>query len=128
MTREIKFRAKRIDDGRWAYGYFVKTPITTEFNCDGQYLDSGGPGRYCIVQDSCAHDIDIKTLGQSTGLHDKKGGEIYEGDILEINLVLKRITKKIVREVEWGVCGFGPKTMGKGKWEIIGNIYQNDQS
>lgn len=81
--REIKFRAKRKDNGRWAYGHLVKTPITTEFNCDGQFLDSGGSGRWCIVQDGVAHEVDVNTVGQFTGHKDRIDNKIYEGDIVQ---------------------------------------------
>lgn len=129
MNREIKFRAKRLDRGMFAYGYFVKTPITTEFNCDGQFLDSG-VGRFCIVQDNVAHEVDINTLGQFTGLLDCNKKEIYEGDIVEING--KRA------EIAWGDAGFYFKDTrlefdqyeladDKGYMKIIGNIYKNPE-
>src|ERR1041385_5775693 len=83
--RQIKFRAKRTDGRGWAYGYFVKTPITAEFNdCHGAFFDSSSAektewaGRYCIVTDwGVAHEVDRNTLGQHTGIRD-----IYEGDII----------------------------------------------
>ena len=83
--REISFRGKRVDNGRWAYGYFVETPITTEFNCDGQFLDSGGKGRYCIVQDNCAHEVDPETVGMFTGIKKLTDGiKLYEGDRIKL--------------------------------------------
>jgi len=61
MEKEIIFRGKRKDNGKWVYGYYIKTPITAEFECDGQFLDSGA-GRHCIVQDGVAHEVDEKTV------------------------------------------------------------------
>jgi uncharacterized phage protein (TIGR01671 family) len=134
MNREIKFRGLIIDSKEWVYGYFVKTPITTEFDCDGQFLDSG-IGRYCIIQDMVAHEVDINTVGQDTGLLDKNGKEIYEGDRLRH---LIRHLNGTIGVVEYDRAGFtviekreeGGKTwnaLNDPQWEIIGNIYQNPE-
>lgn len=118
--RTIKFRGKSIMTGEWFYGnLYVKdttgrTHITT-------------PERGCL-------NINPETVGQFTGIFDKDGKEIYEGDIIRgSNGSINGYECPFKTQIKWlnDGCEFNTPNWGYTDsthyFKVIGNIHDNPE-
>lgn len=127
MKREIKFRGKDKKTGEWLYGNLQVPTIE-------------GVPYFMWDKEKFQCEVETNTIGQFTGLKDKNGKEIYEGDILGCaNPKIKHLVFYNERQGRFMaaldgnleddfvcLCGFDSERWNASK-EIIGNIYDNPE-
>ena len=124
---EIIFRGKRTDNGEWVEGYYLhqRESLTDKNAC---YIAANNGYGFNYIS------VDPSTAGQYTGLTDKNGRKIFEGDIVRYGDTIHRV----VFEQRSGTAYFGLvysqiETLPFGHYqdlkqiEVIGNIYDNPE-
>ena len=124
--REILFRGKHSEKSRWDYGDL--------------YIDHGKAyiGSRDIMHGVRVHgEVIPETVGQYTGLTDKNGTKIFEGDIVKLRLLAAKMEWKGVCEYRNGAFGLSWQYAGEryctfagtcnAEYEVLGNIYDNGE-
>lgn len=133
-----KFRGRNIETGEWVYGHLF-------YFDDGRHFISptgtdvvggygGAPAKYRLESLIC-FEIKPKTLGQSIGLEDKNGAEVFQEDIVrcsrgcphEVVWLQEYAGMYVGGMPAWYLSGLSEGYAWTGEEEVIGNIYDNPE-
>ena len=139
--REILFRGKRVDNGEWEYGDLLHKHYN--FNTKADIVIHNNVMKYKVIPE---------TVGQFTGLTDRNGKKIFDGDLLNgfqypflnanahnyfaevvwfenspaFGLYTHKHPLSAVRGISEGNCYY-MDDFDSSQWEVIGNIHDNPE-
>ena len=132
--REILFRGKDAD-GEWVYGAYLHQTLFYGDPIDKHWIIEHGEFDYDCYY---SHKVIPETVGQYTGLTDKNGTKIFEGDIIQYcgTYPLEVFIEEGHTKIRWfdsatkSKCSqlfFGGNDEAYGEFEVIGNIHDNPE-
>lgn len=136
MMREILFRGKTLS-GKWVEGFFLirkerykgdKTFMSEETIISSGICESSGA--YAERTEVLEDEVIPETVGQFTGLTDKHGAKIFEGDIVLTDGIYG---PEIALMAFYNGCfrpysmNYGYMNVGQDKYLVIGNIHDNPE-
>lgn len=132
--REILFRGKRTDNGEWVEGYYIHRPSAVGISISNPiciWIPAADPDDSTKI-----FEVSTETVSQFTGLYDKNGRKIFEGDIVRTKKYGKVIGHTNVNDYDAFQVVYEPaifrlvnstrgfNLVGQAiDWEVIGNIY-----
>ena len=129
--RKILFRGKRIDNGEWLEGFY-----TASYDYWGDFNHHIETTQH-ETKVSSGYFVDPSTVGQYTGLTDKNGKKIFEGDICRNTKNGETFSVKWhgtmagfvwnKRRKDVSLYDFGELFRAFDKYEVIGNIHDNPE-
>lgn len=123
MSREVKFRGRCRKTGEWIYGDLMHKAMTAESKI--ALVGIAPHGCYPV-------DVDVKTLGQFTGMHDRYHKEVFEGDIVSSDFYLPEImclsAISYCNDSMRFIFDSGEQDAFEyGKIKVIGNVHDNPE-
>ena len=126
--RQIKFKAKRLDNGKWVYGSLIRSTAGVK---ERAYIVDN----FSSMSDYSVIGVDPSTVCQFTGLKDCEGKEIFEHDL--IHFVGYEPTAEVIwSEDDYAFMTTGDTNLfllsdvidvGNGKIEVIGNKFDKEK-
>ena len=126
--RKILFRGKRLQGGEWVEGYFFKSDINKKERESGKATMIFTPDCDTFIMVPECHNsfmVVSDTVGQYTGLKDKNGKRIFEGDILSIWNESHDVV--VFEDGAFDLENTSIPIRFANKFEVIGNIHDNPE-